>query len=149
MSWGSFCPSQILFFPFYTSAKTCWKPIRLIETGKKNQYSLNSSFLHLFKQCRLFSPAWLNSYINYIIFLPVHLVTIVWSKQYPKRNAMLFICSHLKKQVLIHNGIISASAGVPVQSMSYLFPSSAFQEVPSSYHFLESGLNTFSSKKVY
>lgn len=68
MSWHSLYPSQILFFPFHSLAKTCWETTTFVETDK-NQYSLNSSsFPHLFKQCSgLFSPAWFNTHINYII----------------------------------------------------------------------------------
>lgn len=143
MPWGKFYPSQLLFLPCHSSAKTCWETTTLVETGK-NQYSLNSpSFPHLFKQCSsLFSPACFNPYNNYIIFLSVHLVTILWLKQSSKANTVLFICSHFKKQTSIPNGIPGLQ-----QTCAHFMAIPLFREIPLIWSFPRAEVKHFSSKE--
>lgn len=143
MPWGELYPSQWLFLPCHSSTKTCWETTTLVEMVK-NQYSLNSSsFPHLFKQCSsLFSPAWFNPYINYIIFLSVHLVTILWLKQSSKEK----LCYSFAPTCKNKRRFLMASQGCskPVHIL-WLFLSS--ERSPSSGHFLELRLSIFSSKE--
>lgn len=113
--------------------------------GKKINPLNFPCFPHLFRQCSFFSPAWFNLFINYIIFLSVHFVTIL-NKAVFKSKCYVIHLLPLTKQTFIISGIPGLQRTRPTYVL-YLFLSSAFWEVPSSCHLLELGLSTFSSKE--
>ena len=142
MSWRCFYPSQALFFPFHSSAKTCWETTAFVETGRPSTLPL---FLIYSSSVVAFSLLPDSIHMLIILFSPRYILS-----QYCECSSLQTKCCSSFAPMCkadFDSWWHPGAAAHLCKAQLCPFLSSAFPEVPSSCCFLESGLSIFSSKE--